>query len=196
MGEYNYDEQVFIDLYSLECVLTYGRANFFHSLWLPCYSSSLYLSRTNPFLQKEVNSRTVKYHLTGVVDENILIDCTCEGCENKRKLIATRQKREIYTPAVIRKYILLVIGWSIVGYMSYRIATTKWEHKIWDPYVVLGIPASSSLSIIKSHYKKLSRTFHPDKIKLVGNLTKDIVESKFVDITKAYKAYFPCCFIK
>ena len=141
-------------------------------------------------------SNFLQYHLTGAVDKKIRIDCTCEGCQNKRKLIDTRQKQSLYQPDVIRKYILLAIGWSIVGYMSYRIATTKTEHKIWDPYVVLGIPASSSLDIIKSHYKKLSRTFHPDKIKLVGNLTKEMVESKFVDITKAYKAYFPGCFIE
>jgi len=83
------------------------------------------------------------------------------------------------------------MGWVVVGYMSYRIATTKVENKIWDPYVVLGIPASSTLEVIKSHYKKLSRKFHPDKIKLVGNLTKEMVETKFVDITKAYKAYSP-----
>lgn len=75
--------------------------------------------------------------------------------------------------------------------MSYLIATTKIENIVWDPYVVLGIPTSSSIEVIKSHYKKLSRTLHPDKIKLVGNITKEMVETKFVEITKAYKAYVP-----
>jgi translocation protein SEC63 len=75
--------------------------------------------------------------------------------------------------------------------MSYRIATVKVENKIWDPYVVLGIPSSSSLQIIKSHYKNLTKALHPDKIKLVGNLTKEMVESRFVEVTKAYKAYIP-----
>ena len=125
------------------------------------------------------------------MDNSIRIDCTCEGCENKRKLIATREKQALFKPAVIRKYILLAIGWSIVGYMSYLIATTKIENIVWDPYVVLGIPTSSSIEVIKSHYKKLSRTLHPDKIKLVGNITKEMVETKFVEITKAYKAYVP-----
>jgi translocation protein SEC63 len=74
--------------------------------------------------------------------------------------------------------------------MAYRIATTKVINKIWDPYEVLGIPSSSPLEKIKSHYKKLSRKLHPDKIKLVGNLTKEMVEQRFVDVTKAYKAYF------
>jgi translocation protein SEC63 len=73
--------------------------------------------------------------------------------------------------------------------MSYRIATTKFENTIWDPYAVLELSPSSSLEIIKSHYKKLSKKFHPDKVKLVGNLTKEMVEQKFVDLTKAYKAY-------
>jgi translocation protein SEC63 len=74
-------------------------------------------------------------------------------------------------------------------YMSYRIATTKFENTVWDPYAILGIPASSPLSKIKSHYKKMSKLLHPDKIKLVGNMTKEEVESKFVEVTKAYKAY-------
>lgn len=30
---------------------------------------------------------------------------------------------------------------------------------------------------------------HPDKIKLVGNMTKEDVEARFVNVTKAYKAY-------
>ena len=75
-----------------------------------------------------------------------------------------------------------------MGFMAYRIATTKVVYEIWDPYAVLGISTSSSLDVIKSHYKKLSRTFHPDKIKLVGNMTKEMVEQRFVNITKAYKA--------
>jgi len=77
--------------------------------------------------------------------------------------------------------------------MCYLIATTKIENKIWDPYQILGISASSSLATIKSHYKKLSKSLHPDKIKLVGNITKEMVEGRFVDLTKAYKAYEPLC---
>jgi translocation protein SEC63 len=73
--------------------------------------------------------------------------------------------------------------------MIYRIVTTKVENTIWDPFTILGLPSSSSLSQIKSHYKNLSRSIHPDKIRLIGNITKEEIERKFVDITKAYKAY-------
>ena len=110
-------------------------------------------------------------------------------CEKKRLYLAEQQKNALLNPAVIQKFILLAIGWGIVAYMSYRIATTKVENKIWDPYSVLGISSSLSLDKIKSHYKKLSKIMHPDKIKLVGNMTKEMVEKRFVDITKAYKAY-------
>ena len=72
--------------------------------------------------------------------------------------------------------------------MCYLIATTKVENQIWDPYAILGISTSAPLGMIKSHYKKLSKQLHPDKIKLVGNLTKEMVEQRFVDLTKAYKA--------
>jgi len=78
----------------------------------------------------------------------------------------------------------------VVLYMGYRIATTRVENKVWDPYAVLGISTSASVETIKSHYKKLSRALHPDKVKLVGNMTKELVESKFVEVTKAYKAYY------
>lgn len=40
----------------------------------------------------------------------------------------------------------------------------------------------------KEHYKKLSRKFHPDKVKLVANQTMESVEAYFVDLTKAYKS--------
>jgi translocation protein SEC63 len=100
-----------------------------------------------------------------------------------------QRKKELVDPKTIRRYLLLAAGWGIVGYMSYRIATTKVENEIWDPYSILGISSSSSLEKIKSHYKKLSRAMHPDKIKLVGNMTKEEVEGRFVNVTKAYKAH-------
>jgi translocation protein SEC63 len=123
------------------------------------------------------------------VDTHVRIACSCEGCNQKRVRLENRKKQAGRNPAAIRAYVLLSVGWAIIGYMSYRIATTKVENKIWDPYAVLEISTSASMQAIKSHYKKLSRALHPDKVKLVGNMTKEMVESKFVEVTKAYKAY-------
>ena len=65
---------------------------------------------------------------------------------------------------------------------------------------------SSSEKDIKSHYKKLSKVLyvyissfthriahylhsHPDKVKLTANDTAESVAARFVELTKAYKAY-------
>lgn len=164
------------------------RDNSSRSLWLQFCFLSCFQWLTSHCPKKTVcNDFSRRFN---VVDTNLRIDCSCQVCAEKRQVLVSRRKRALLQPKVIRKYILLAIGWIIVGYMSYKIATTKVENTIWDPYAVLGISSSAPLDQIKSHYKKLSRSLHPDKIKLVGNMTKEGVESLFVNVTKAYKAYF------
>ncbi|WWD05556.1 hypothetical protein V865_003636 [Kwoniella europaea PYCC6329] len=59
---------------------------------------------------------------------------------------------------------------------------------IYNPFEILGLSDRSSEKQIKKHYKKLSLQFHPDKIKLAENQTKEDAEQKFVELTKAYKS--------
>lgn len=47
---------------------------------------------------------------------------------------------------------------------------------------------SADEKAIKSHYKKLSIKFHPDKIRPTANETLEMLNDHFVEITKAYKA--------
>lgn len=79
-------------------------------------------------------------------------------------------------------------GWCLFGYLVYRVATTKSESKFYDPFDILGIRHGSTEKEIKSHYKKLSRKFHPDKVRLAINQTRESVEAYFVELTKAYKS--------
>jgi translocation protein SEC63 len=72
--------------------------------------------------------------------------------------------------------------------LAYKVSTTKIDNKIYDPFEILGIKSSTPEKAIKSHYKKLSKIYHPDKVKLTGNDTADSVAARFVEITKAYKA--------
>lgn len=195
MGEYNYDDQVRHPHTSTTCVLD---TNGIQGQFFPFFVTALLLLILLPVTYNSTRRKQGPTpHPRGVhsadvvVDGSLRIDCSCDACEWKRQLLVSRQRRELYKPQVLRKYVMLAIGWGIVGFMAYRIATTKVDNEIWDPYAILGISTSSSLDVIKSHYKKLSRTFHPDKIKLVGNMTKDMVEQKFVNLTKAYKAYLP-----
>jgi translocation protein SEC63 len=47
---------------------------------------------------------------------------------------------------------------------------------------------SASEKQIKSHYKRMSLKFHPDKIRPGPNETAEMLNERFVEITKAYKA--------
>ncbi|EWC44457.1 hypothetical protein DRE_06825 [Drechslerella stenobrocha 248] len=89
----------------------------------------------------------------------------------------------------IKRMVFLAVGWSLMAYMIYLIVTASaLAPKIWDPYVILGISMSATEKAIKSHYRRLSIKFHPDKVKLEGNDTMEAANERWVQITKAYKA--------
>ncbi|KAL0949851.1 hypothetical protein HGRIS_009884 [Hohenbuehelia grisea] len=114
--------------------------------------------------------------------------CKCQKCATQRARVAKRERGSILNPKFSKKTIFLVVGWALLGYMSYKSANAKFENKIYDPFEILGIKMGTSQKEIKSHFKKLSRKFHPDKVKLSGNETIEEVANRFVDITKAYKS--------
>ncbi|KAI0092659.1 DnaJ-domain-containing protein [Irpex rosettiformis] len=110
--------------------------------------------------------------------------CLCDECVRHRNSI----RPGIFTAKVQRRSLLLVVGWSIFGFLAYKATTAKIENKVYNPFEILDIGTGTSVKEIKSHYKKLSRKFHPDKVKLGVNQTMEAVEAYFVEITKAYKA--------
>jgi translocation protein SEC63 len=97
-----------------------------------------------------------------------------------------------------------------MGLMAYLITvSSKTVPTIWNPYDILGISEVRSLNYllrfhanfstilksaserqIKSHYRKLSLRFHPDKIRPnpAMNETIETLNDHFVELTKAYKA--------
>ncbi|KAI0301942.1 Sec63 Brl domain-containing protein [Multifurca ochricompacta] len=114
--------------------------------------------------------------------------CECSACIDKRTRMRKHEEGSILRPNITKKVLFITLGWVAFGLLSYKAATTKIDNKIYDPFEILGIKTSSSEKDIKSHFKKLSKTFHPDKVKLSGNDTAESVAAHFVDITKAYKA--------
>lgn len=86
------------------------------------------------------------------------------------------------------------------------VVTARTIPKIWNPYDILGISDVCSLDLrvvlllirnqsasekeIKSHYKRMSLKFHPDKIRPdpAKNQTIETLNDYFVELTKAYKA--------
>ncbi|KAG0126914.1 Translocation protein sec63 [Tuber indicum] len=97
-----------------------------------------------------------------------------------------RQKRK---ERRLKRFTSIVIGWALFAYMAYLIAVTaNADGKIWDPYEILGISMTVDEKAIKSHYKKLSLKYHPDKIRPTANQTLEDLNNHFVELTKAYKA--------
>ncbi|KAG6085949.1 hypothetical protein E4U33_000461 [Claviceps sp. LM78 group G4] len=102
--------------------------------------------------------------------------------------LRAKQKRK---QRKIKRALVAIAGWALMGFMGYLIMTTEpIVNKIWNPYSILGISESYTEKQIKSHYKRLSLKFHPDKVRpdAAKNETVETLNSRYVEITKAYQA--------
>ncbi|GAO13182.1 uncharacterized protein UV8b_03589 [Ustilaginoidea virens] len=91
----------------------------------------------------------------------------------------------------VKRALVAVLGWALMGLMAYLIMTTDpVENKIWNPYDILGIADSATEKQIRSHYKRLSVKFHPDKVRPdpSKNQTVESLNDHYVQLTKAYQA--------
>ncbi|EEP82260.1 conserved hypothetical protein [Uncinocarpus reesii 1704] len=106
-------------------------------------------------------------------------------------LIRGQKQKLLRKERRIKRMITVVAGFAIMAYMVYLIVVTQRAiPKIWDPYDILGISRSADERAISRHYKRLSMKFHPDKIRPdpAKNETIDMLNERFVELTKAYKA--------
>ncbi|KAL9938775.1 hypothetical protein V8E36_002494 [Tilletia maclaganii] len=108
----------------------------------------------------------------------------------KVKAIKDVRKRSVLNPQISGRFLFIILGWAAVAYLFQKIANaaTNSTHAVYDPFAILGIKASSTEKEIKKHYRKLSLKFHPDKVELVANQTKEWAEAQFIELTKAYKS--------
>lgn len=106
-------------------------------------------------------------------------------------LIDGQRKAQRRKERKLKRIITVIAGWATMAFMAYLIyVTARTIPKIWNPYDILGISDSATEKQIKSHYKRLSLKFHPDKIRPdpAKNETMEMLNDHFVEITKAYKA--------
>ncbi len=87
------------------------------------------------------------------------------------------------------RHLVLALGWSLFFFLVHRVANAANDSKVYDPFEILGISVGMSEKDIKSHFKKLSKLYHPDKVRATAEQTIEDIQNKFVDITKAYKSY-------
>ena len=104
------------------------------------------------------------------------VECTCSGCRVKSSMLREKRKN---TGSKVLKCLVILIGWSAVGYFAFKASTTENTHVEYNPFTILGIDPSATTKEIKKAYKKLSLVHHPDK---GGD------EQMFVQINKAYQA--------
>ncbi|KAL6404097.1 translocation protein SEC63 [Ilyonectria robusta] len=102
--------------------------------------------------------------------------------------LRTTQKRKQWR---VKRAIVVVVGWAVMAGMVYLIMVTQpTVPKLWNPYDILGVSESFTEKQIKSHYKRLSVKFHPDKVRPdpAKNETLETLNDYYVELTKAYQA--------
>ncbi|OCK78072.1 hypothetical protein K432DRAFT_427529 [Lepidopterella palustris CBS 459.81] len=106
-------------------------------------------------------------------------------------LIDGQRKKQRRRERRLKRFLVSVGGWVVIAWMVYlMMVTARTVPKIWDPYGVLGVSRSATEKQIKSHYRKLALTDHPDKRQedLSRNITIESINDHWVEITKAFKA--------
>ncbi|PPQ86765.1 hypothetical protein CVT25_012410 [Psilocybe cyanescens] len=114
--------------------------------------------------------------------------CQCTPCIEQREAISKQERGSLFNPNISRRTYFLIGGWSLFTFVCYRVSLLKVENKVYNPFEILGISTSLPEKDIKSHFKKLSKQFHPDKVKATANMTIEAIQDRFVEITKAYKS--------
>ena len=77
-----------------------------------------------------------------------------------RLLHANKPNRRLQT---ILTSIGLVMAWSVLIFLAYRISLIETEHEGYDPFAVLGVDQEASISEIRQIYHELSKKHHPDR---------------------------------
>ncbi|KAF4602544.1 secretory subunit [Pleurotus pulmonarius] len=176
MANYNYDEGGQMAAYFI--------ISFLALILVPLTVSSV--SKSSGELTVLVSIRT-RAHGLGA-GRKVTGGCRCKSCLEQRARISKRERGSLLNPKLSRKTIFLILGWSLFAYLSFKVGNAKLDNKIYDPFEILGIKRGTTEKEIKSHFKKLSRKFHPDKVKPSGNETIESIANHFVDLTKAYKS--------
>lgn len=87
------------------------------------------------------------------------------------------------------RLLLIVVGWALVAFIWKTYAKEVSLLGLFDPHTILDLPYTASDREIKSRYKKLSLTYHPDKIaRDLSEEAKLEMEAAFIKINLAYKA--------
>ncbi|KAI9572465.1 translocation protein sec63 [Boletus coccyginus] len=114
--------------------------------------------------------------------------CQCTHCIARRQQVLAADRPSLCNPKLTKRTVILLLGWSVVAFLLHRVRNAQSDNKVYDPYEILGVSTGTTEKEIKSLFKKLSKLYHPDKVKATVNETVDQIANRFVEITKAYKS--------
>ncbi|KAJ6054443.1 uncharacterized protein N7446_010455 [Penicillium canescens] len=106
-------------------------------------------------------------------------------------LIDAQKRKRLRKERRIKRIVTVILGYAVMAWMVYLIVVTaRTVVKAYDPYDILGVSRSADEKAISRHYKRMSLIYHPDKIRPdpSKNETMDMLNERFVELTKAYKA--------
>lgn len=106
-------------------------------------------------------------------------------------IIDTQRAKQKRKERRLKRMLTAGAGWLVMAYMGYLMyITVRTAPVIWNPYEILDVDMSASEKQIKSRYRKLSTTMHPDKRQPdeALNQTVETINDAWVEIVKAYKA--------
>ncbi|KAL7423633.1 secretory subunit [Cryptotrichosporon argae] len=128
------------------------------------------------------------YTLKPAAHDHQAPSCACPECRAHFASLRA-EKAAARRARVARRLVPLLAAWALLAYLAHGLyRAPAGEARVYNPFEILGIGSASTEKQIKKHYKKLSLQFHPDKLRLSENQTKEDAESHFVELTKAYKA--------
>ena len=114
-------------------------------------------------------------------DENKYLNCHCSKCEERFK----KYRLKIKSQNINIYLIFRILDFSVIlsFFILCCIKVRNNDKERFDPFEILEISESSTLSEIKKSYKQLSLKYHPDK-----NPNNKEAKEKFMIVNKAYRA--------
>ena len=111
-------------------------------------------------------------------NENEYINCHCSRCIKRYEDYKLKIKRK----NINYKLLIEILLFLFFVYLFIACSQKVKSKEIFDPYEILEISKTDSISKIKKSYKMLSLKYHPDK-----NIGDNSAKEKFILINKAYR---------
>lgn len=105
------------------------------------------------------------------------------------KQISSYKRKKTSDRIFNKTLVILILGWSTAVYIALNFLKEANLTGAFDPYAILEVSPFSSDKEIKSRYRKLSITLHPDKLpRDLSDSARAIKEAEWVRINAAYKS--------